>query len=186
MSSDIPQFQLRHLRSRDAFRPIACEQKYLMDQTHSQYVLKIAVKARQYWLLKLIISFACHLRSSINIHYQPLSLRRIVVKYHTFRNLCIFFCCVFFQPFMFGAASSNATPASEETMEADGSSSSSNLFGPAGAVQLRRWRLGYQGALQKLMILLSSMLYHSYLFFSDKRVTLLLQWPVICDSDWPM
>lgn len=24
-------------------------------------------------------------------------------------------------------------------------------------------------------------------FFSDKRVvTLLLQWPVICDSDWPM
>lgn len=33
---------------------------------------------------------------------------------------------------MFGAASSNATP--EETMEADGSSSSSNLFGSAGAV----------------------------------------------------
>lgn len=35
---------------------------------------------------------------------------------------------------MFGAASSNATPASEETMEADGSSSSSNLFGSAGVV----------------------------------------------------
>lgn len=33
--------------------------------------------------------------------------------------------------FMFGAASSNATPAPEETMEADGSSSSGNLFGSA-------------------------------------------------------
>ena len=31
ISSDIPQFWLGNIWSRDAFRPIACEQKYLMD-----------------------------------------------------------------------------------------------------------------------------------------------------------
>ena len=31
ISSDIPQFQLGNIRPRDAFRPIAREQKYLMD-----------------------------------------------------------------------------------------------------------------------------------------------------------
>ena len=31
--SDIPQFQLGHIRSCDALRPIACERKDLMDYT---------------------------------------------------------------------------------------------------------------------------------------------------------
>jgi len=33
--SDIPQFQLGNIQSRDAFRPTACEQKYLMDNNYN-------------------------------------------------------------------------------------------------------------------------------------------------------
>ena len=36
ISSDMPQFWLGNIRSRDAFRPIAREQKYLMDYKNKQ------------------------------------------------------------------------------------------------------------------------------------------------------
>ena len=37
ISSDIPQSYLGDIQSRDAFRPIACQRKYLMDYNH-QYI----------------------------------------------------------------------------------------------------------------------------------------------------
>lgn len=66
----------------------------------------------------------------------------------------LFLGCFYLQSFMFGASSSNQTPTPtpEETMEADGSSSSGNMFVPPGKIYLVFLPFLFKTALHFLII----------------------------------